>query len=253
MPLTALPEELHLEIVDHLANSYQHKNRIDIAGLRNLSTTCAAFNFACAHVIFQTYHLDIRNSVAGLRDKSYPRGSTVHTWDHGAIKVRLAHLQSKAPFVRRIYITDEGDWNSTTNAFPPTFIPELLSTLRMLSAVTEVHLITHSHWVRPNAMIDTDLWKWIVEVGPRKLLLDGHFEIPKGENLQPVKDLSMFGLHSCTNITKRLIHVSLSMRSDLDLSMICFHNSATQTSQFLSYLYLHSRLRTRRLLPLQAY
>jgi hypothetical protein len=51
-------------------------------------------------------------------------------------------------------------------------------------------------------MISTELWKWVVEVSPTLLfLMDGHFEFPQIEILQPIENLETLALVSCTNAT----------------------------------------------------
>jgi hypothetical protein len=209
--LSTLSEDLCLEIVDRLLeNSEGVKNRI--AGLRNLSLTSSSLNYFCGYVIFRTYCLDIRRShwkTTGV----YPKGSTTETWDEGAISQRLAHLKEKSPFVREIYITDQGESSyrvsapSEAVAFHPDFIPELLSTLYLLRGLTAVHLVTHSDPEKPNTILDPKLWKWLHAAGPSTFSLIGHFEVPKGEVLRPIASLDTLRLHSCTNGNKALIDV----------------------------------------------
>lgn len=209
--LSTLPEDPCLEIVDRLLESYDgYKNQI--AGLRNLSLACTSLNFLCGRVIFRTYHLDIRR-FHWKTIVSYPKGSTTDNWDEGAIKLRLAHLRNKAPFVREIYITDQGETvyhalaPSEAIAFPAKFMPELLSTLRMLKGLTAIHLVTHCNAERPNTVINAELWRWLLEVKPTTLSLTGHFEVPKGEILQPIQNLTMLRVHSSTNANSALIVV----------------------------------------------
>jgi len=211
--LSTLSEDLLLEIVNRLVENYDGF-KSQIAGLRSLSLTCSFLNFFCGHVIFRTYRLDIRR-FRWQATGAFPKGSITESWDGGAINFRLAHLRSKAPFVREIHITDQGELASGAfqvapsgaMAFPSGFIPELLSTLRMLKGLTSIHLITHSDSQRPNAIIDTDLWNWLLGVGPTGFSLNGHFELPNGKVLQPIENLTMLRLHSCTNANKTLLDV----------------------------------------------
>jgi hypothetical protein len=207
MTLSTLPKELRREILNCLAENYDGR-KAKIRGLHNLSATCRSFNSLCGHIIFHTYYLDIRNSFINV---AFPKGSANKSWNHNTIQTRLAHLRTKSAFVREIYITDQWDFKSPSNAFPTEFIPELLNTLRTLEVITSVHLVTYRHWVAFNTKIDPDLWKWLVDVRPRMLFLNGYFDIPVGEELRPIENLDTLNLHSCTNSIKALIDVSVHM------------------------------------------
>lgn len=205
MTLSTFPKELRHEIVAHLAGSYDGR-KAKIRGLSNLFATCWSLNSLRGHIIFHTYYLDIWSSFI---NKVYPEPGSIRFWNHSAIQTRLAHLQTKFAFVCEIYITDVWDWESRQGAFPMAFMPELLCTLRMLGVLTAVHLVTHRYWIGFNAMIDPDLWQWVVDVKPTTFSLDGYFEIPTGVVLQPIENLDKFSLRSCSNANKALIDVSL--------------------------------------------
>jgi hypothetical protein len=236
MALSALSKDLRLKIVHHLADSCDSDDQSNKAAMVfNLSTTCRSLNYTCGHVIFHTYNLDIRDSLFRTTDARHPSGTYIYSWNHSAIKVRLAHLRSKAPFVRKIHITDDGDvYRSSapqdkTRPFPPAFIPELLSTLRMLGPLHTIYFFTHDRWDLPNAMISTELWSWVVDVSPKTLSLLGHFEFPPGE-VELIESLESLALMSCTNATiKALLDVSLI--THFEFGLVDDHHTVTDTPQ----------------------
>jgi hypothetical protein len=239
MTLSALPQELRLKIVDHLTDSCDDDdNNSKVAMVRNLSTTCRSLNLTCGHVVFHSYHLDIRDSLSRKMYTRHPSGTYIYSWNHSAIKARLAHLQSKAPFVRKIYITDDGDGYQSsapqdeTRPFPPAFIPELLSTLRMLGPLHAVHIVTHDRWDLPNVMMSTELWAWVVEVSPTLFLIDGHFEFPLGEILQPIENLETLGLFSCTNATIKAL-CDVSPFTHFEFELVDDHFTVSETPPYL--------------------
>jgi hypothetical protein len=204
MTLSTLPKELCHKIVDCLAEDYDGR-KAKIRGLHILSATCWSLNSLCGHIIFHTYYLDIRCS---FTDVAYPKGSANKSWNIDVIQARLALLQTKSAFVREIHITDRWDFEPPQDSFPTKFIPKLLDTLRMLRVLTSIHLVTYRCFVGFNTTIHPDLWAWIVDARPRMLFLEGYFEIPAGNTLQPIENLDTLSVHSCTNGNKALIDVS---------------------------------------------
>jgi hypothetical protein len=244
MTLSALPHELRLKIVHHLTDGCDDDDdNSKVAMVRNLSTTCRSLNFTCGHIIFRSYHLDIRDSLSREMHTRHPCGTYIYTWNHSMIKARLAHLQSKAPFVREIFIADDGDGyqssapQNETRPFPPAFIPELLSTLRMLGPLYTVYIVTHDRWDLPNVMISTELWSWVVEVSPTKLFVVGHFEFPLGEVLQPIENLDILGHILCTNGTMKAL-LDVSPITHFEFGLVDDHLTVTETPRdlFCSYL-----------------
>ena len=203
--LSTLPSDLSFEILAFLThNPYDSSRKARISALRNLSLTCSSLNSLCASIIFRTYYLDIRASLSSLYGA--PRNV-----DDDNIQTRLAHLKSKAPFIREIYITDQGDSKSSIAPFPKSFILELLATLYTLKSLTAVHLRTHDSLDRPNAIISPSIWRWLLEVNPSTLSLIGHFEIPQEDAyvFRPIANIDDLRIHSCTDASKALIDVSV--------------------------------------------
>jgi hypothetical protein len=211
--LSTLSDDIRHEIVKQLAeptnrSRYLYKKYSHISPFISLSSTCRSLNATCGIFIFRRYHLDLRRQKWRER-KIYPPGSDSEQWDIGAINLRLAHLQSKALFVRELFITDEGELargkGSGTHkpkAFPSEFMPELLATLRVLCNVTAIHLVT-----RPTTLINVDLWNWVVGVRPTTLSLRGCFVKPTNQDLVLIKHLETLSLHHCVLKTIDLFDV----------------------------------------------
>jgi len=207
LTLSILPEDLRLEIVDHLLRSNgQEMNEIHM--LKGLSLVCHSLNSTCGNYIFRRYHLDLRRHT-WHKAEVYPAGSDSRSWDGDAIKLRLAHLQSKALFVREIHITDEGELIKNSNPpFPAEFVPELLSTLRTLPNVTAIHLTTHTTSERPKTVISADVWNWVLDTCPTTLSLHGYFEQQEGVGvLKRIENLGTLGLHYFITDTTPLFNV----------------------------------------------
>jgi hypothetical protein len=199
--LSTLSDDLRREIVECLlewvggraGSHYREKNETRF--LKNLSLVCHSLNYTCGYFIFRKYHLDLR--IDRLRaSKIYPAGSNSARWDDDVIKIRLAHLQHNAPFVREIHLTDRGELqNPNSEAFPATFMPELLATLRMLPKITAIHLATRTFGQK--SLINADLWEWVLFTKPTTFSLYGRFKTPEGQALKQMANLDTLGLHYC--------------------------------------------------------
>ncbi|KAF8234178.1 hypothetical protein L208DRAFT_1458411 [Tricholoma matsutake] len=202
--LSTLSDDLRLEIVEHFLGSapyYRHQSprvrrKEEISLLKSLTLVCHSLYSTCEYFIFRTYHIDLRAPCWPFT-KVYPEGSNLESWDEDAIKLRLAHLQRKAAFVREIHITDIGESESSKpEAFPIKFMPELLASLCMLSQVTAIHLITHSNPDRPKTILNADIWNWV---------LDMKLATARGPNLDTLGlhhgALDTISLFSCQDLT----------------------------------------------------
>ena len=215
--LSALSEDIRYEIVKQLAEPtnrfrYAYEKNPHIRPFTSLSLTCHSLNATCGIFIFRRYHLDLRRHTWESKE-IYPPGSGSKQWDMGAINIRLAHLRSKASFVRELFITDEGDHagdtdNPKTFKFPDEFMSELLATLRVLCNVTAMHLVTVTEpTTAVTTPINVDLWNYIVGMRPTKLSLKGSFDKPVDQDLALIKHLETLGLHYCVLKTIDLFNV----------------------------------------------
>lgn len=137
----------------------------------------------------------------------FPPG-IIEIWDDASIKLRLAHLRSKASYVRELVITDHGvspwgrmDPDPMPRAFPEEFIPELLDTLRVLHSLTVVHLVTHTSTDSPNPPLSIGIWNWLLDVRPTKFVLSGNFQVADGQISQPIEtldglEIKSYGVHN---------------------------------------------------------
>jgi hypothetical protein len=203
--LSTLSEDIRYEIVKQLVEPttqlrYPYKKNSHILSFTRLSLTCRSLNATCGIFIFRRYHLDLRRWT--------PLGGDSE-WDIGTINLRLAHLRSKASFVRELFITDEGERaigkDSHTHkpkAFPDEYMSELLATLHVLCNVTAIHLVTH-----PTTLINVDLWNWVVGIRPTTLSLEGYFDKPANQDLALIKHLETLSLHYCVLKTIDLFDV----------------------------------------------
>jgi hypothetical protein len=163
--ISTLSDDIRYEIVKQLVEptnqlTYPYQKNHHILPLTSLSLTCRSLNATCRIFIFRRYHLDLRRWTPRPKEV-YPPGSDSERWDSSTINLRLAHLQSKASFVRELFITDEGEparGNDTQThkpkAFSDEYMSELLSTLRVLSNVTAIYLVTMTGSTTP---INVDL------------------------------------------------------------------------------------------------
>ncbi|GLB36879.1 hypothetical protein LshimejAT787_0311660 [Lyophyllum shimeji] len=185
------PPDVLLEIVNLTANLYYFDR---MAECRRLSLVCRSLNDACGSIIFSRYRLDIRTE-PGYRRKVYPPGSPTHEWDEATIKLRLAHLRSKAAFVRELTIVDLAWLRAALDpeAFSPKLMSELIPVLRTLHSVTSFSLIGPSN---TRISLPMELWDWLVQVSPSELSLHGRFEIdaPAGQDLKAIGGLRKLSL-----------------------------------------------------------
>lgn len=228
--LSTVSEDIRYEIVKRLVQStnrvrYPSERNPHVVPFTSLSSTCRSLNATCGIFIFRQYHLDLRRHELGNPRKNYPPGSDNSRWDTHAINLRLAHLRSKASFVRELFITDRGDWGRPNDPetrqlkpFPDEFMPELLATLRVLCNVTAIHLITS-----PTTLINVDLWNWVVDIRPTKLSLEGKFERPANQDLALIKHLETLSLSYCVPKT-------------IDLFDVCFLHPIRQKAPLNSVL-----------------
>ena len=199
--LSTLSDDLRREIVECLLEwvvgraGSEYREKAEIRFLKNLSLVCHSLNYTCGYFIFRKYHLDLRNKYQ--RDsKIYPAGSNSARWDDDVIKIRLVHLQHKAPFVREIYLTDNGELQPPhPEAFPAVFMPELLATLYMLLKVTAIHLATRTSGEK--TLMNVDLWEWVLFTKPSTFSLFGHFKTPEGQVLKQMTNLDTLSLQYC--------------------------------------------------------
>ena len=199
--LSTLSDDLRREIVECLLEwvvgraGSEYREKEEIRFLKNLSLVCHSLNYTCGYFIFRKYHLDLRIECWQVK-KIYPAGSTSARWDDDVIKIRLVHLQHKAPFVREIHITDSGELRTpNSEAFPAAFMPELLATLHMLPKITAVHLATRTFGEK--TLINVDLWEWVLFTKPTTFSLYGRFKTPEGQVLKQMTNLDKLGLHYC--------------------------------------------------------
>jgi hypothetical protein len=197
--LSTLSDDLRREIVerllDHAGSHYRvAEGKEKIRFLKNLSLVCHSLNYTCGYYIFRKYHLDLR--IGGWPvNKIYPAGSNSTHWDNDVIKIRLAHLQHKALFVREIHITDTGDLQAPdSEPFPAAFMPELLATLHTLPKITAIHLTTR---IGEKTLINVDLWEWVLFTKPTTFSLYGTFKTPEGQVLKQMTNLDALSLRYC--------------------------------------------------------
>jgi len=195
-----VPSDIRLEIVCLAIAMSSAKNHW--VECHNLSLVCRSLNETCGPIIFRNYHFDIRIPLWPTK-KVYPPGTSISRWDDATIKLRLAHLRSKAPFVREITITDIGrnspEGASVPEAFPPELMSDLLPLLHTLRGVTSVSLVGP---MKSKTLLPIGLWNWLVQTSPRALDFSGKFEIdiPTGQNLEPIENVNRlsvnpYGIH----------------------------------------------------------
>ncbi|KAF8060641.1 hypothetical protein FPV67DRAFT_300730 [Lyophyllum atratum] len=194
--LSTLPADLRLKIVHHLIPTGDTAWEISLRRLDipHLALVCRSMNETCGTIIFRKYTLALRSNKFY---KAYPQGSSLARWDEKAIQLRLAHLRSKAPYVRHLWLVDDGKYMgvrppdiatvSVSNTL--NLMPELLSTLKALTQVMSVTLVASHDGITPPTLIPLGLWDWLVQASLLDVKLSGEFGIAPGQHLQPLKTL----------------------------------------------------------------
>ncbi|RDB27413.1 hypothetical protein Hypma_004369 [Hypsizygus marmoreus] len=203
--LSTLPPDLRIDIL-----------YLFVAGSRNewadcitLSLVCRSLNETCGTVLFRSYHLDLR---VPQHPKPYPPGSARDIWDEELIRIRLAHLQSKAQFVRILNVTDVGgpfelrddSLGSELAPFPIKYMLELLTTLRMLPNVTSVTFTTAMS-PKVKAVVPVDLWDWLASINLLNLSFLGNFVAPPDVMFQPLEGVNKLTIYPASLLNKLIL------------------------------------------------
>ncbi|KAF5376917.1 hypothetical protein D9615_007317 [Tricholomella constricta] len=212
--LNTLPLELRSEIMKLAMENIPEYYKKDRA--RDVSLVCRALNDISGPYIFNRYNLDIRQESSLRISPIYPPNSPRYRWDKIAIEQRLAHLRSKAPYVRILTITDYGTCEQNTGdtyqpqPFPLEFIPQLMATLRMLSGLKSIHLATVSRRELSRSMVSllTDVWDWIRQARPQDLQISGDFKITDDDVTPPIDGLTTLKVKWCSLGHKPLLDTS---------------------------------------------
>ena len=199
-----------------------------INNINSLSLVCRYLNGVTARKLFRTYRLQLREK-DDVPDEGAQTRSTRSTPtptcfltgrsllelhpDGVDVRARLAHLRTKAAFVREIRIVDYGqpvcscgdyhhlkDSEGDAGLGPPppapfdllgALVPALVETLDALDGVTSV-VFESTDVFRPPVRLPDGLWQWLSRRKPGKVSFDGYFAFPDSLGwMPPVGSMSL--------------------------------------------------------------
>jgi hypothetical protein len=198
-----------------------------ICPVRSLALVCRYLNGVAARKLFRTYRLQLREKREKESEAGRPPSPHHPTCfltgrsllelrsDGTDVEARLAHLRTKAAFVREIRIVDYGQSQSEWAVHPPSsnaggahpkeedgedgapfdlrvaLVSALVNTLDALDGVTSV-VFESTDVFRPAVRLPDGFWQWLARRRPGKVSFDGYFAFPDSLGwLPPVGSMSL--------------------------------------------------------------
>ncbi|KAA1475493.1 hypothetical protein DENSPDRAFT_842282 [Dentipellis sp. KUC8613] len=173
-----------------------------------LAPVCRRLNDVCGHIIFHTYNLTFRQD----HSRSYRE-----IWDPEVVRTRLADLQRKALFVRKLriidyapapefYRYDSEDEQDPEDELPAEIVPELLDVLKTLTSIVDVSIMgCDCHDRTRLSPFPRALWDWIASVKPRELKFMMNLSFPA--DLQPISGVKVFYMWAYTEETDKIVQM----------------------------------------------